>query len=494
MTNVEGGRNRYVILTIVLAGVFMSVLDSVVVNIALPDITSYFNVTVADSQWVVITYLVAQTSFLIIAGKISERTGRARMFALGLAVFTISSLLCGLSTSLPQLIIFRLLQGLGASMLFSISAAIIFQVFGHQERGKAMGFLGSTVAVAAMVGPALGGFIVGSLGWQYIFLINVPIGIIALVAALKMLKLEERCVDCLRMDYAGAGLWVTTILFLVLMLGLVGQTGTLTSTALVFLIVFVTAFGLFIRRERRAAHPLLDISVFRVRRFTLAGLSMVMFFMSMSMVTILGPFYYEGVLSYRPEQVGLIFMVLPAVMMIGSPLAGRMYDRTHSPLLRYGGTDHQGLVPPAPGLRIPELERPVDPGRVLSHGHRLLLVPEPQQHRDDDGLAQGEDRGGLERAGHPAQSEHGPGGLPGHHHDDAADGLDGLQRHRRRSDGGGAGRGRFPGRRSERPPVAGRGGPVVPTKAALRTNALRGRDGQKCIARPGQSHQRSRPR
>ncbi len=337
MTNVEDVRNRYVILTIVLAGVFMSVLDSVVVNIALPDITSYFNVTVADSQWVVITYLVAQTSFLIIAGKISERTGRARMFALGLTVFTISSLLCGLSTSLPQLIIFRLLQGLGASMLFSISAAIIFQVFGHKERGKAMGFLGSTVAVAAMVGPALGGFIVGSLGWQYIFLINVPIGVIALVAALKMLKLEERCVDCLRMDYAGAGLWVTTILFLVLMLGLVGQTGTLTFTAWVFLIVFVTAFGLFIWRERRAPHPLLDVSVFRVRRFTLAGLSMVMFFVSMSMVTILGPFYYEGVLNYRPEQVGLIFMVLPAVMMVGSPLAGRMYDRTHSPLYATAG-------------------------------------------------------------------------------------------------------------------------------------------------------------
>jgi EmrB/QacA subfamily drug resistance transporter len=344
MTDVEGGRSRYVVLIIVLAGVFMSVLDSVVVNIALPDITTYFNVAVADSQWVVITYLVAQTSFLIIAAKISERTGRARMFTLGLGVFTISSLLCGLSTNLPQLIVFRLIQGLGASMLFSISAAIIFQVFGHQERGKAMGFLGSTVAVAAMVGPALGGFIVGSLGWQYIFLINVPIGVIALVAALRMLKLDERCVDCLRMDYAGAGLWVTSILFLVLMLGLVGQTGTLTFTALVFLIVFAVAFGLFVWRERKAPYPLLDISVFRVSRFTMAGLSMVMFFMSMSMVTILGPFYYEGVLNYHPEQVGLIFMVLPAVMMIGSPLAGRMYDRTHSPHYAVAGQLIRGIT------------------------------------------------------------------------------------------------------------------------------------------------------
>ncbi len=331
MTSVEGGRNRYVILTIVLAGVFMSVLDSVVVNIALPDITTYFNVNIADSQWVVTTYLVAQTGFLIIAGKISERTGRARMFALGLGVFTTSSLLCGLSISMPGLIVFRLIQGLGASMLFSISAAIIFQVFGHQERGKAMGLMGSTVAVAGMIGPAIGGFIVGTLGWQYIFLINVPIGIITLAAALKMLKIEEHCSDHLRMDYAGAGLWIASIMFLILMLGIVGETGSLTFNALVFLVLFVSALGLFVRRERRAAYPLLDISVFRVRRFTLAGLSMAMFFISMSMVTILGPFYYEGVLNYRPEQIGLIFMVLPAVMMIGSPLAGRMYDRTHSP-------------------------------------------------------------------------------------------------------------------------------------------------------------------
>jgi len=330
MDRISKGRSRYIILTIVLAGVFMSVLDSVVVNIALPDITSYFNVTVADSQWVVTAYLLAQTSFLIIAGKISERTGRARMFTVGLGVFTLFSFLCGAATSMGQLIVFRLMQGLGASMLFSISAAIIFQAFGHEERGKAMGFLGSTVAMAGMVGPVVGGFLVGTLGWQSIFLINVPIGIIAIAAAIALLRVEERCIDCLRMDYPGAALWIAAIVSLVLLLGILGESGTLTAVGAVLLLAFVASTVLFVWRERRAPYPLLDISVFRVRRFTLAGLSMATFFISVSMVTILGPFYYEGVLRYSPEQVGMIFLVLPAVMMVASPIAGRMYDRTHS--------------------------------------------------------------------------------------------------------------------------------------------------------------------
>jgi hypothetical protein len=125
----------------------------------------------------------------------------------------------------------------------------------------------------------------------------------------------------------------------------VGEAGTAGTDLFVGDTLFAGSIGLFIRREHRTPHPLLDTSVFRVRRFTLAGLSMAMFFISVSMVTILGPFYYEGVLNYRPEQVGLIFMVLPAVMMFGSPIAGRMYDRTHSPYYAPLGQVVRGRLP-----------------------------------------------------------------------------------------------------------------------------------------------------
>jgi EmrB/QacA subfamily drug resistance transporter len=333
MTGEEAHSNegrKYIILAIVLTGVFMSVLDSVVVNIALPSITTNFLVRVSDSQWVITIYLVVQTSLLIFFGRIAEYTGKAKMFKMGLGLFTASSLLCGVSGDLNQLILFRIMQGIGASMLFSIAAAINFQTFSHQERGRVMGFLGSTVAAASMIGPVLGGFIVGALGWRYIFLINVPIGIIAFIAAVKMLKLEERCEQCLKIDYPGAALWITSVVTLMLFLGEVASAGAVTAVGGAYALAFVVLLIGFVLWEKRAALPMLDISVFRVGRFTLAGISMMLFFSSSIMVTALGPFYFEGVLGYSPEQVGLIFMVLPAVLVFGAPITGRMYDRTHS--------------------------------------------------------------------------------------------------------------------------------------------------------------------
>lgn len=323
-------RRKYIILAIVLTGVFMSVLDSVVVNIALPSITDYFGVKVSDSQWVITIYLVVQTSLLIVFGRIAEYTGKAKMFIMGLGLFTLSSLLCGISGDLNQLIVFRIMQGVGASMLFSIAAAINFQTFSHQERGRVMGFLGSTVAGASMVGPVLGGFIVGALGWRYIFLINVPIGIIALLAAIKMLKLDEKCEKCLRIDYPGAVLWITSVVTLMLFLGEVASEGAVDTVAAFYVSLFIILLAGFILWEKRAALPMLDLSVFKVGKFTLAGISMMLFFASSIMVTALGPFYFEGVLGYSPEQVGLIFIVLPAVLVFGSPVIGRIYDRTHS--------------------------------------------------------------------------------------------------------------------------------------------------------------------
>jgi len=181
-----------------------------------------------------------------------------------------------------------------------------------------------------MVGPVLGGFIVGALGWRYIFLINVPIGIIAFIAAVKMLKLQERCEQCLKIDYPGAALWIASVVTLMLFLGEVASAGTVTAVGGVYALAFAVLLTGFVLWEKRAALPMLDISVFRVGRFTLAGISMMLFFSSSIMVTALGPFYFEGVLGYSPEQVGLIFMVLPAVLVFGAPITGRMYDRTHS--------------------------------------------------------------------------------------------------------------------------------------------------------------------
>jgi len=327
MDIVEQRSGRYLVLAIILIGVFMSVLDTVALNIALPSITSYFNVAVADTQWVVTVYVLVQTCALIISGKVAERVGQARMFTAGLVVFSLSSLLCALSSGLSQLIFFRVLQGLGASMLFSVSTAIVFRTFGPADRGRAMGFLGAIVAVGAMLGPVIGGLLVGTLGWQSIFLVNVPIGIVAALIGARVMKVDEKLSDRLHLDLPGSFLWTASVASLVLMLGALAESGTLSPGAIGYLAAFLVTIVLFALWERRTKQPLLDPSVFRVIRFDLIGLSMILFFVSMNMVSILGPFYYEGVLNYDPETVGLIFMILPTVLMFGSPLVGQMYDR-----------------------------------------------------------------------------------------------------------------------------------------------------------------------
>lgn len=326
----EGRKDRYLILVIVLAGVFMSVLDGVVVIIALPNITSFFHVGVGESQWVVTTYPLIETAFIIIFGKVAEKTGKAKMFTAGLIIFTVSSLMCGISSSLESLVLFRVIQGMGAAMLFSIAAAIVFQVFRHEDRGKVMGLLGSAVAVAMLAGPAIGGFIVAGLGWQYIFWINVPVGVLAAALALKTLRLNENAVERWKMDYLGSILWIVAIVSILLTMGEMAAAAGVTALAVAFMATFALSLTGFAVWEKRTADPLLDVSVFRVRAFTFAGLSMAMFFISSNIVSVVGPFYYEGVLGYGPETVGLIFMILPAVMIFGSPLTGRLYDRTHS--------------------------------------------------------------------------------------------------------------------------------------------------------------------
>jgi len=327
MKGMERRPGRYVALVIVMLGVFMSVLDAVALNIALPAITTYFQVAVADTQWVVTGYLLVQTCFLIICGKIAERVGQAKMFTIGLVVFSLASLLCALSADLTQLIAFRVVQGLGASMMFSVSTAIVFRLFTIKDRGKALGFLGSTVAVGGMLGPVIGGVLVGTFGWQSIFLVNVPIGLFAAVLAFKYLHLDETLSSKFKPDLVGALLWIVMMSALVLALGDIGNTGKVGTTTAGLLVVLVIMLVLFIKRESRIEEPLLDLTIFKVRRFSLLVLSMVAFFISMNMVTILGPFYFEGVMVYDPVMVGLIFMILPAITMFGSPLVGRLYDR-----------------------------------------------------------------------------------------------------------------------------------------------------------------------
>jgi len=322
--------NRYKIMLVVLMGIVMAVLDGVVVSIALPTITSYFNVSVAFSQWTITAYLLTITSLLLVFGKISERTGKVPLFIGGIALFTISSLACGLSSNLLLLIGFRIIQAIGGAMMFSISGAILFQAFPISERGRAMGYIGSTVAIGSILGPVLGGFLVDTLGWEYIFLINVPIGILLLAASFLYLRQvpEQKTVSD-RFDWAGTAVLIITMVALVTAIGQLAS-GTITLTAIGMVALFAISLSAFLLIEKKAKSPLLDLEIFKVKAFTLPCISNMLYFIGAFTMNIVGPFYFQGVLGFSPLQVGLFFLIMPIIMVIGSPIGGWLYDKHHS--------------------------------------------------------------------------------------------------------------------------------------------------------------------
>lgn len=322
-----GSTNRYIILLLILTGVLMAVVDGSVVSIALPTITGYFQVSLAQSEWIMTSYLVTLTSLLLIFGKVAEFTGRSRLFLIGVVLFTFSSLACGVSSSLGMLILFRVTQATGAAMMFSISAAMIFQAFPRGEQGRAMGYIGSTVAIGSIVGPTLGGLIVDILGWKYIFLINVPIGLAQLLVSSKYLKIEEQRSKSLRVDWIGA---VTLVAFLVSLMALLGALSisfTIQPVVIALAPVSLCSLAAFVAHESRHDVPLLDLSIFRYKGFVLPSISMILFFVANLMVSVLGPFYFEGVMGYSASQVGLIYLIVPAIMVVGAPVTGWIYDK-----------------------------------------------------------------------------------------------------------------------------------------------------------------------
>jgi len=323
----SGEKNRYIVLLLVLAGVLMAVVDGSVVSIALPTITSYFNVNIGESQMIMTSYLVTLTSLLMIFGKVAEYVGKARLFLIGIALFTASSLACGMSSSLGLLVTCRIIQATGAAMMFSISSAIIFQSFPRGEQGRAMGYIGATVAIGSILGPTLGGIIVEYLGWEYIFLINVPIGIAQFLLSTRYLRIEEKRSSSLNVDWIGA---VTLIAFIVSMMAALGQLSdnfSFQPSVIALSLVFLVSFGIFIINESRHKTPILDLSIFRYQSFVLPCISMIIFFVSNLMISVLGPFYFEGVMGYTASQVGLIYLIVPAIMVIGSPATGWIYDK-----------------------------------------------------------------------------------------------------------------------------------------------------------------------
>jgi EmrB/QacA subfamily drug resistance transporter len=307
-------------------GVFMGALDMSIINISLPTLLEELNTRFATIQWVFIGYNLVLTSAMLGAARMGDMYGKNRLYNWGLFFFTLSSLLCGFSPDVGWLIAFRILQGFGAVMMYALGNAIIVEIFPPQERGRALGIVGSVASIGISLGPAVGGLIIGMVGWRWIFLVKVPLGIIALFAALKFLPMIPPRQANQRFDVIGA-----LVIFITLgcfALGMTFAQDRGLGKRLVLALLLVSAAGAisFLKIEKKVTDPMVDLTLFQNIPFSLNLMMGLFSFITLGGVFII-PFFLQLVKHYTPQQIGLIMMVTPVSVALFSLVSGLLSDR-----------------------------------------------------------------------------------------------------------------------------------------------------------------------
>jgi EmrB/QacA subfamily drug resistance transporter len=316
---------KWYVMTAVAAGIFLATIDGSIVNVALPTLVTELDTDFAAIQWVVLSYLLTITTLLAQVGRLADMYGKKPLYTAGFVVFTIGSLLCGLAPTVLLLIMARVLQGVGAALILALGLAIVTEAFPAGERGRALGIAGSIVSVGIVTGPTLGGLILQNLSWHWIFMVNVPIGIIGTWLSYRYVP-KTQPPGNQRFDFGGA--ITLSVSLLALLLGLTaGQRSGFTSTAALALFA-VAAVGsvLFLWIELRHPQPIIDPRLFRVRLFSVNLLTGFLIFVGLGS-SVLIPFYLQNVLGYDVQQVGLLLAVLPIALGIVAPISGTLADR-----------------------------------------------------------------------------------------------------------------------------------------------------------------------
>jgi len=328
---------KWAVLGIVAVGVFMATLDSSIVNISLPTIATYFGVPLNGAvSWVVIAYLVATAAILLTAGRLSDMIGRKAVWLAGLVLFTCSSALCGVAPTLTLLIVGRAVQGLGGALLMSVSPAMITTAFPAQERGRALGLNAVIVALGVSVGPTLGGLITAYLSWRWIFYVNVPVGIVGIVLTLRVLT-ERLHRNPGRFDPLGAILLAIGLAGVTAGLSFGQELGWTSPFIIIMIVVGVLALGVLPFVEQRVSNPIIILSLFRLRVFVSANLSLVLSFLALFAVSFMMPFYFEQLRGFPTEEAGLLLTPLPITLAIIAPFSGSLADRIGSRWLAASG-------------------------------------------------------------------------------------------------------------------------------------------------------------
>ncbi|WP_175907610.1 DHA2 family efflux MFS transporter permease subunit [Burkholderia sp. BCC1640] len=315
MTHGIHGEKRWYALIVLCLGVLMIVLDSTIVNVALPSISTDLHFTETALVWVVNAYLLTFGGCLLLGGRLGDLYGQRRMFLAGLVVFTLASLACGLAQSQAMLIAARAVQGFGGAIVSAVSLSLIMNLFTEPgERARAMGVYGFVCAGGGSIGVLLGGLLTSTLSWHWIFLVNLPIGIAVYAMCVALLPRMRAPAGAARLDVAGA-ITVTASLMLAVY-GIVGgnEAGWLSTQTVVLIGAAVVLLALFIAIEARVAHPLMPLTLFAARNVALANVIGVLWAAAMFAWFFLSALYMQRVLGYGPLQVGLAFLPANLIM------------------------------------------------------------------------------------------------------------------------------------------------------------------------------------
>lgn len=314
----------------VAAGTLVTVADIGEINVAMPTIADRFNSDLSTVQWLATGYLLATSVLLMPMGRLSDMIGRKRVYLWGLLIFALGAGLAGTAPNLPMLILFRILQGMGIGMVHGNSMAIMTSIFPPEERGKALGIHMTMVGIGLIIGPAIGGVLVDAFGWRSVFYINVPLGVLCALIPFVVLD-EDRIMQAVPrarlggFDWMGAFLSSTALVTLVM--GLTNPLDWALGFTIAILTICAGLLVVFVLWEMKTATPMLDITLFKARIFSLGVSARAISFVGAASILFLMPFYLQGVAGYSPGQAGLILTSIAFGMVIVGPLAGGLSDR-----------------------------------------------------------------------------------------------------------------------------------------------------------------------
>ncbi len=308
-------------------GLFMIMLDNTVVNVALKSIQDDLKVSTSSLEWVVNAYFLTFAVLMLTGGKLADRFGRRRIFIVGLVVFTLSSLACGLAPSGGALIAARAVQGVGAAMMNPSTLSIITATFPPRQRGTAMGIWVGVSAVALALGPITGGLLAEHAHWSWIFFINIPIGAFAIVAARVVIRESKDTSHEQRLDFPGLVASAVGLFALTYALIEANNKGWTSAEILGLFAAAIAGFAIFVLLELRQRAPMLDLSLFRNRTFAGANATMMLVALAMFGVFFYVSLFVQGILRYSPVQAGAAFLPMTLCIIFVAPAAGKLSDR-----------------------------------------------------------------------------------------------------------------------------------------------------------------------